>query len=408
MKTRLENLVQRVEKTIFEQGEHLIEFRRNLHAHPELSRHEFETTAKLRARLEKLGLEAHVRPEGNGLYTDLVPPGFDEARHPTIAIRADIDALPILELNDVSYASKNRGVMHACGHDVHTATVFGSCLGLLAVRDQLPGRIRLIFQHAEEAVPGGALEMIEFGAIKNVDGILALHCDPELDYGRIGVRTGAFTAALDRFDFTISGTGGHGARPHQSVDPIFAATQLASTLYQAFGRSFDARIPIVLTIGMIQGGSAPNVIPEQVTLAGTVRSISREHREQVEPLLRRIAGGICTIHNASCELALEFGAPGIFNDAEITQVYREVGSEILGAENIYEIPLPSMGGEDFSYYLEHVPGAMFRLGTARSGARYALHSPRFDIDERAIKTGAQILAVSAIRLLEQHAARRSA
>lgn len=407
MTERRADLVKHVEQTICEQGNRLIEFRRQLHAHPELSRHEFKTTAAIRERLESLGLEVHVRAQGCGLYTDLVPPGFDPARHPTIAIRGDIDALPILEMNAVPYASTNLGVMHACGHDVHTATVFGTGVGLLAVREQLPGRIRLIFQHAEEATPGGALDMIEFGVLENVDGILALHCEPGLEYGQIGVRNGAFTAALDQFDFVVSGSGGHGARPHLSIDPIFAGTQLASALYQSFGRSFDARVPIVLTIGKILGGTVCNVIPDQFEMSGTIRSISREHREQIEPLLRRIASGVCTIHDARFELWMKHGAPAIINDVEITDVYREVGSELLGPENVYEIPLPSMGGEDFSYYLDHVPGAMFRLGTARNGARYALHSPKFDIDERAITLGARVLAASAIRLLEKHAARRS-
>ncbi|MBA2664721.1 MAG: amidohydrolase [Bradymonadaceae bacterium] len=400
-----ENLFERVEKRILAQNHDLIDFRRYLHAHPELSQREFQTTQTIRERLEGLGLSVHARAEGTGLYADLVPPDFDPELHPTIAIRSDIDALPILELNEVPYASRHKGVMHACGHDVHMATVFGTGMGLAAVRESLPGRIRLIYQHAEESIPGGAMDMVAFGAVDGADAVLALHCDPELPVGQIGVKPGAFTAAFDLFEFKIIGKGGHGARPHQCIDPIFVATQLATALYQAFGRNFDSRIPMVLTIGTIQGGTVSNVIPEEVHMSGSIRTISAEGRDGVEPLLRRIAGGVCMTHGASYELRLERGAPGIVNDPAITTIYAEVGAAMLGDENVFRIPLPSMGGEDFSYYLERTPGAMFRLGTADGGPRHPLHSPHFDIDERAITIGARILARSAIRLLFEHAIR---
>lgn len=401
-----DKLFERVEKKILAKKKDLIALRRHFHSHPELSQQEFETTKTLVEKLTALGLEVHVRPEGTGLYADMIPPGFDPELHPTIAIRSDIDALPILELNDVPYASTRGGIMHACGHDVHMATVTGTGIGLLEALPELPGRIRLIFQHAEEILPGGALEMVAFGAVEDVDAVLGLHCDPELTVGKVGVKDGAFTAASDLFEITVTGKGGHGARPHQCVDPIYVITQLANALYHMFARNFDARHPAVLSIGTISAGTVSNVIPEKATISGSIRTISPDERENIEAALHRIIGGVCMTHGAGYELRLDLGAPAIFNDAHIMDQFRAVSSEILGPENIYEIPLPSMGGEDFSHYLECVPGAMFRLGTAASGPRHFLHSPHFDIDERAIAIGARILSRTALRLLFEQAVLR--
>ena len=401
-----DNLIDRIEERILSHRDDLIDLRRHFHAHPELSQQEFETTQEIADHLVALGYEVHVRPEGTGLYADIAPPGFDPSTQPTVAIRSDIDALPILELNDVPYKSQNKGVMHACGHDVHMATVYGSGLGLAAHRDELPGRIRLIYQHAEETTPGGAIEMVSFGAIEGVDAVLGLHCDPELAVGKIGVRPGAFTASFDLFEFTICGKGGHGARPHQCVDSIFVATQLCNALYQLTSQNFDTRLPSVISIGTIHGGATPNVIPEEVTLSGSIRTIDPDQRKKIEDHLHRVAGGICMTHGANYNLRFERGAPAIHNDSAITDLFIEIGSELLGEDNIFHIPLPSMGGEDFSYYCERVPGAMFRLGTATSAPSPFLHSPNFDVDERAIAIGSRILARSAVRLLRDKALRK--
>ena len=397
------DIIENVEKRILDHRDELIDLRRQFHAHPELSEEEFETTQKLADHLEELDYEVHVRPEGNGLYADLTPANFDPEKHPTVAIRSDIDALPIQELNDVPYRSQNDGVMHACGHDVHMATVYGTGLGIAGNRDALPGRIRLIYQHAEEVVSGGAREMVSFGAVEDVDAVLGLHCDPELAVGKIGVRTGAFTASFDRFKFTLRGKGGHGARPHQCVDSIYVATQLCNALYQLTAQNFDTRIPSVISIGSIQGGHVPNVIPEEVTLTGTIRTIDSDQRNEIEDHLHRIAGGICMTHGANYDLEIENGAPAIHNDETVTDIYRDVAGDLLGPDNIHEIPLPSMGGEDFSYYIERVPGAMFRLGTATTSPSAFLHSPNFDVDERAIGIGSRILARTALELLQDQA-----
>lgn len=400
MKDIFTEQVRRIDLMVQDRMAELVELRRYLHAHPELSRYEFETTALLERRLTDLGYEVRVREEGTGLLADLTPTGFDPERHPTVAIRADIDALPIAELNEIAYCSQHSGVMHACGHDVHMTCAMGASQALRTIRDRLPGRIRIVYQHAEEVAPSGASEMVAFGAIEQVDAIIALHCEPELPIGQVGIKTGPLTASFDRFDYTVTGTGGHGARPHHCVDPVFVATQLANALYQLPGRSMDARSPVVLSIGEFHAGDAPNVIPETARLAGTVRTVDDTQRAEMQWLLQTVAEQICGVYDATVELDLYKGAPAINNHPRVTQVFEKMIREMLGDEAIYRIPKPSMGSEDFSHYLQHVPGAMFRLGTASPKRPvHLLHSARFDIDERAIGHGARILARSAFELL---------
>jgi amidohydrolase len=243
--------------------------------------------------------------------------------------------------------------------------------------------------------------MVAFGAMKDVDAVLGMHVDPELEVGKIGVRPGAFTAAFDVFHFTVRGESGHGARPHHTIDPIFVLTQLANALYNATGRHYDARDPVVLSIGMIAAGKAPNVIPDEATMSGSMRTISEAHRQQVQPLLTRIADGIISAYGADYELDLVRGAPAIHNNPEVTEAIAATAAELYGSDAIYRIPLPSMGSEDFSHYLKEVPGAMFRLGVASDRPRYFLHSARFDIDEGAIRIGTNVLARTAINLMRQ-------
>ena len=387
-----------IDSQIAQNTDDLVSLRRHLHQNPELSGVEFETTQLLVQKLTNAGFEVKIRPEGTGFYADLAPPNFDPAVHKTIAMRCDLDALAIEELNEVEYVSQKPGIMHACGHDVHMTCVTGA--GMAVNRETLPGRLRLIYQHAEEAVPGGALDMIELGAVDGVDHVLGMHVDPELDYGRIGVRNGPFTAAFDTFRFVIHGRSGHGARPHHCVDPILVVTNLVNTLYTTVSRYYDARDPMVITIGIIEGGQAANVIPDTAAIEGAIRTLSREHRDAVQPMLVRVADGVCETFGARYDLHFTPGAPAIINDKLTNEAIAAAGAEILGAERVYQIPLPSMGSEDFSHYLEHCPGAMFRLGVARQGRpKYFLHNARFDVDERAIALGARILARSALSLM---------
>lgn len=392
-------IFENIDTHINSRKDELIKLRRHLHEHPELSFEEFQTTAMMANRLREAGFEVHVRPEGVGFYADIAPDDFDPEVHKTVAIRSDLDGLAIHELNDVSYASKKPGIMHACGHDVHMTCVMAA--GMAVDRNTLGGRLRLLFQHAEEEVPGGALDMIKFGALEGVDQVIAMHVDPELEVGKVGVRKGAFTAAFDTFKITVIGKSGHGARPHHTVDPIFVVTQLNNALYQSISRYFDARDPMVLTIGMISGGRAPNVIPDTAFISGAIRTLSKEHRAAVQPLLIRCAEGVCDTFQARYELEFVGGAPAIMNADDITDVIAESAGQMLGKDKVYWIPLPSMGSEDFSHYLEHRQGAMFRLGVATPDRPcYFLHNARFDIDERAITIGARLLAHTAVKLLE--------
>lgn len=400
----------KVDAVITERSSELVSLRRELHAHPELSHKEYETTSMLAATLEDIGFEVHVREEGSGFYADLVPEDFDPETHPTVGIRTDIDALPIKELNEVPYASTRDGVMHACGHDVHMTVATGAGIAIQELRDQLPGRLRLLYQHAEEVSPGGAVEMVSFGAIEGVDAVLGLHCDPELEVGRIGIREGHLTAAFDSFKIRVIGKSGHGARPHHCTDPVRVAAQLANALYQMTGQYFDSRDPVVLSIGSMHAGDSSNVIPGEATLEGTLRTLTREARERLEPLLQKITAGICMSHGANYSVEVEHGAPSVVNDPKVIGVVADIGRQVLGDEGIYEIPLPSMGGEDFAFYLQHIPGAMFRLGTAGPGSRsrHFLHSDKFDIDERAISIGARIMSRSALELMNQLASGEAA
>ena len=394
----------RISAHLSHEREALVGLRRHLHRHPELSHQERATSALLAERLEALGFRVHLRPQGTGLFADLDPPGFDQASGRAVAIRADMDALPIEEASGVAYRSQNQGVMHACGHDVHMSCAFGAASALSAMRETLPGRVRIIYQHAEETVPSGAPEMIEFGAMEGIEAIVALHCDPQLPCGQVGLKRGALCASFDKFDFTIKGVGGHGARPHHCVDPIFVATQLCQALYQVTSRTFDARDPVVLSIGEFHAGHAPNVIPETARLSGSMRTLSHEARARVEPTLRRLAEAVCAMSQAEYELKLYRGAPAIINDAGVIEVIHRAAVARLGGEGpeqIQWLKAPSMGSEDFSCYLAHAPGAMFRLGTQPEGAPvHLLHSDRFHVDEAAIFHGAQILASSALGLLE--------
>lgn len=394
-----ETFIQHVDQKLQQNAAQLVALRRHIHQYPELSYQEFETTSFLSQRMTELGFSVHVRPQGIGFYADLTPSGFDPAKHVTVALRCDLDALPIHELNQTEYVSKKSNVMHACGHDVHMtiATAVGTALSGL----ELPGRLRLLFQHAEEAVPGGAREMVAFGAMDGVDFTLGMHVDPELPVGNIGVKTGAFTAAFDTFTFTIHGKSGHGARPHHCIDPIFVLTQLANALYNIMDRQFDARDPVVFSIGIIEGGLAPNVIPDKAVMKGTIRTLSKSNRDALFAVLKRVADGVCSTYGATYDLDLIQGAPAIINDVFVTSVIEKEVIHVLGEDAVYHIPLPSMGSEDFSVFLESAPGAMCRVGVARPNTpRYFLHSAHFDVDEDAIFLAARVLSRAALRLME--------
>lgn len=379
----------------------LIKLRRHLHAHPEPSGEEFQTSLAIQQCLNDAGYQTRLGLEGRGVIADSSGVADNSALPPRIALRADIDALRIHEANAVEYCSQRPGLMHACGHDGHTATVMGAMLGLQAVAatGALPWPVswRGVFQPAEETGTG-ALDMIAAGAIEDCAAILSIHMDPSRAVGRIGLRPGALTASCDDVVLTINGRGGHAARPHESLDPIATAAQLISSLYLFIPRGIDSHDPVVLTIGQIIAGDSANVIPEQAVLRGTLRTLGGPVRERTKQHVQQLARGLAEASGTQVKVEFTVGPPSVHNDAALVALLQGVGADVLGADAVEAIPRPSMGGEDFAFYGAHIPSAMFRLGCASPAVGHAsLHSANFDLDERALLIGAKILARAVIK-----------
>jgi amidohydrolase len=386
-----------IDRQIDALADELREVRRHLHAHPEPSREEFETARYVSDRLRREGVAHRVVASGRGIVAG--PEGVS-AQGPRVALRADMDALRLPDAKEVEYRSTRDGVMHACGHDAHTAMVLGATLALHRCGDVLPGPVswRAIFQPAEE-VGEGAAEMVAAGAVDGVDSIVALHVAPEFVVGRVALRRGFATAYCQEIDVTIRGEGGHAARPHLTVDPIAAAAQFITAVYQATPRAFDSREPTVVSFGSIAGGGSANVIPELVTLRGTLRTMGRATAQKVRERLEQIARGVAEASRAEIVLAFGSGTDSVVNDLRVSDICAQAAGEVVGDDQVEFLALPSMGGEDFSGYLDHARGCMLRLGVAPpEGPRCTLHSPLFDIDERALAIGAKILARSAVLL----------
>ena len=375
---------------------HLVELRHRLHAYPELSWQETETTALLLEQLGQAGLDCHVGPTGTGLIADLVV----SKGAPFLAFRADIDALPIAEHTDEPRLPRSSvaGVMHACGHDVHTAVALGAALVLAKQPDGLRHNMRFIFEPAEEVAPGGAIDMVRHGAMQDVRAIAALHVDPTLALGRVGIRAGAMTAAVDSFELMIYGSGGHSARPHEAVDPLLLGMQLVSQLYQQIPRRLDARDPCVVSVCRFRAGNAPNVIPDMAEIAGTCRTFSLDVRDGVMELIRQIAEHTVAPAGGRCEMRIQHGSPPILNDGRLAELATEEVTNLLGAEAVHHVERPSMGGEDFSEFLVHAPGLMFRLGTRTDQNQHQLHSSHFVVDDRAIGIGTKVVLALLLRL----------
>jgi amidohydrolase len=318
----------------------------------------------------------------------------------TFALRGDMDALPIQEERETSTKSTVPGVMHACGHDGHTANLMGAALVLNALKDDLPpGRIKLVFQPAEETVRGADV-MVASGVVDDVDAIVMLHGWPVLDPGVIGVRNGPVMASSDQFLLTINGKGGHGAYPHDTIDPVYVGAQIVSNLQSIVSREISPVQPAVISVTQFFAGTpaATNIIPGVAKLGATVRALSPEVRKTLPERIERVIAGICTAHRATYEYTYSYGTPVTVNDTGVTDLIREVGRDVLGPENVVELPEPTMGAEDFAYYLEKVPGAMFRLGT---GCQYLLHTPKYDFGDTPLESGILMMAETARRFLEK-------
>ena len=378
-------------------AQELIHLRRHLHAHPELGKAERQTTALVARRLEAVGLRPRLLPMGTGLVCDI---GGGDG--PTVALRADIDALPLQDEKDVAYRSTIPGVCHACGHDVHTTVLLGAGLALAHYAGRLPGRVRLIFQPAEEIPPGGSIDVIGDRVLEGVSVIYALHCDPKLEVGRLGVRVGAITAASDLVEVQLSGPGGHTARPHLTADLVYAIARVVTDLPAALSRIVDTRAALNITFGSIESGTVHNAIPTTAVARGTLRVLDRAVWGEAQKLVERVLEAtVAPFPQVTHRLDYQRGAPPVVNDETATAIMATAARSAVGDEAVMNSP-QSMGGEDFSWYLEEVPGAMARLGVRISGTDLDLHAASFDVDERAIAVGVRILVATALQALDHY------
>jgi len=370
----------------------LVEIRRHLHSRPELSGQEYQTAAYIAGVLSSYGLQVQELVGKTGVVAELLGAEKDSR---LLAIRTDMDALPIQERTGLTFASHHPGIMHACGHDVHTTVGLGAAMLLSQLEEPLPGDLRFLFQPAEETAQG-ANWMVRDGVMDGVDSIFSLHVFPTIPGGSVGIRYGALTAAADDLELIIIGESGHGARPHEAIDAIWIASQVITTLQQAISRTQNPLRPVVLTIGKIEGGRAPNVIADRVRMLGTVRSLHPETSAALPAWIEQVVAGVCQTYGAKYELHYKRGVPSVQNDLALTQIVESAAQEAWGSDRVQILLEPSLGAEDFSIYLDHAPGTMFRLGVGHADRHnYPLHHPQFDIDEAAIVTGVVTMAYAA-------------
>ena len=395
----MKNFKQKLFSTIDEINERVIAIRHDLHAHPELSGQEEHTKYLVKGILEASGYKIKESDKHFGLIADLV---VDENAK-TVAIRADMDALPIEEQTGKPYASREKGIMHACGHDSHTAIALGTAIAMAAHKDELPGNIRFIFQPSEESKEGGSVEMIEDGALEGVSGIFGLHAYPYLNSGEIGYKYGVMMASADVFSIEIFGKSAHGARPHEGVDAILVTSMIVNSLNHIVSRMIDPLHPAVISLGTIEGGKASNIICDHVLLKGTVRTINEEIRNNIPQMMESSIEGISKSMGAKYKFDYEFGQPELINHEEMVDIIVEEAENIIGKEHCVDLVDPVMGGEDFSEYLKIIPGAFFRLGTCDEEKQTCVsqHNSRFDVDDDALAVGMKIMGASALQFLTQ-------
>jgi amidohydrolase len=388
-------------------GPELVGLRRHLHAHPELSHQEFATAELICRELSSAGLTPRLLPRGNGVICDIGGSGgsgtgtggSDSDR--VIALRADLDALPLPDAKDVEYRSTVPGATHACGHDVHTTILLGvgKALSRLADAGELPGPVRLLFQPAEETMPSGAPQVISAGGLAGVAAIFGLHCAPQLATGTVGVRSGPLTAAADKVEITVTGPGGHTARPHLTVDLVHALGRLIVDLPALLDRRVDPRHGISVVFGAVRAGEAPNAIPTNGSVQGTVRVLDRDVWRTAPDLIKSLAADVLSGTGARVDVDYTRGVPPVVNDRMAAAVIAAAAGTALGPGRVVEAEL-SMGGEDFAFYLDHVPGALVRLGTRIDGAEpMDIHQASFDVDESAISYGVRVMVHTALAAL---------
>ncbi len=385
-------LKEKIKELARQYKEEIIGIRRHLHAHPELSYEEVETGKFIRDTLEKWNIPHDYPVAGNGIVAYIKGKEGGQVR----AIRADIDALPIKEENEVSYKSKHDGVMHACGHDVHTSCVLGAARILHDTKDMWKGEVKVFFQPAEEKLPGGASLMIKEGVLENpkVEYIVGQHVHPPLESGKVGVKSGAYMASADEIYLTVKGKGGHAALPQDVIDPILISSSILLALQQVVSRKSIPNVPNVLSFGKINSvGGATNVIPSEVKIEGTFRTMNEEWRKEAHDHIRRIAEKTAESMGGACEVDIRVGYPCLVNDERVTGEFREKAEAYMGKDGVVELPL-RMTAEDFAYYGHKVPGCFYRLGTGNKekGIESPVHTPTFDVDEDSLEWGMGLMA----------------
>jgi len=389
----------KVQQLVIENAEEILAIRRHLHAHPELSFKEFETSSYVCKMLDEWGISYEKGYVKTGIVAHL------EGRNPSkkvVALRGDMDALPIIEENDVAYCSKNKGVMHACGHDVHTACILGAAKVLHRLRDEFEGTVKLIFQPGEERLPGGASLMIKEGALENPkpSTIIGQHVMPDLEVGKVGFRVGKYMASADEVHFTVHGKGGHAALPHYNIDPVVITSQIIVALQQLVSRRCKPGVPCVLSFGSVQADGSTNVIPDKVVVQGTFRTMDEEWRKEAHILMKKMAEEMASSMGGSCDFRVDVGYPLVYNNEELTAFSVDAAKEYLGEENVVELDM-RMTGEDFSYYTQHTPGCFYRLGTGNKerGITSGVHTSTFDVDETSLEIGIGVIAFLALKQL---------
>jgi len=372
--------------------------RRHLHSHPELSFHEVETSAFIAKKLDELGLQ-YQRMADNGLVALIKG---EKASSQVVALRADMDALPILEANDVPYKSQNTGIMHACGHDVHTSSLLGTAKILTGLTSQFGGTVKLIFQPAEEKLPGGASLMIKEGVLENPkpQAVIGQHVMPLIDAGKVGFRAGKYMASADEIYVTVRGKGGHAAQPQQNIDPVLITAHILTALQQVVSRYADPKTPSVLSFGKVIANGATNVIPNEVYLEGTFRTMDEKWRAEAHIKMKKLAEGIAESMGGSCEFNIMKGYPFLVNEEKLTAVTRNHAEEYLGKENVLDLDI-WMAAEDFAYYSQVADSCFYRLGTRNEsrGITSSVHTPTFDVEESALQLSTGLMAYLAVKQL---------
>ncbi|MGZ3767869.1 MAG: M20 metallopeptidase family protein [Mucilaginibacter sp.] len=387
--------IQELSKNIFNE---VVANRRHLHAHPELSFHEVETSAYVAKKLEELGIEYHKMAD-TGLVALIKG---DKPSDKVVALRADMDALPITEANDVAYKSQNIGVMHACGHDVHTSSLLGTAKILTELKSQFAGTVKLIFQPAEEKLPGGASIMIKEGVLENPkpQAVLGQHVMPLIDAGKVGFRAGKYMASTDELYVTVKGKGGHGAQPQQNIDPVIITAHILTALQTIISRSNDPKSPSVLSFGKVIANGATNVIPNEVYLEGTFRTMDEAWRNDAHKKMKKMAEGIAESMGGSCDFNIMRGYPFLINEEKLTASTRAHAEDYLGKENVLDLDI-WMAAEDFAYYSQVSDSCFYRLGTRNEsrGITSSVHTPTFDVEEDAFKVSTGLMAYLALKQL---------